>query len=611
MTRKTDSVDHILLGYSNDDAAAGAGRGPSPPTPAGTYTTQGTTDHFVVMYDDALAASTGPEFSDAILASCEEDYGSIRGQFAGIEPPNLPLVVKVIPPPGSIFGASHRNCATTEITVYVRQVSQAPIALAAEVVEVFSAAQDQGWDCAASNGEALSRVLSNELHPDAERWFVTADLWLKSERRNVVDWTDPKAGLTPSNKDEATSYWQHIGGSTLFCNYLRYQLGFGWQDIVAAGAPTLAGVYAKLTGDEARNAYRRFSDLVTRLHFPPGLQIELGGYSDNPFPVGGLAAVSSARGIDLFAQDRLSRRMLHWWSDNGGFGGPDGWRGTAIGPPAAVSWGENRLDVFARDLDGQLAHWWYPASNGVGLEQLGMCDLPPAAVSWAPGRLDVFTRDRTKSLDLHHWWSSNSGFDDEPLKGFVITHRPAAVSWGEGRLDVFGRGTGATVLHRSYSADEGWHDQDLGGVVTGALAACSWGPGRLDVVARSLHGEILHWWSNDGREWGSTEAGFGETLPADIPALSDPCIVAWATGRLDVFAQSDARTLYHWWQPTGNGGWAFEDLGGVLESAPVAVSPSDGRLDVFAQGLGATVCHWWYPGPEGFGGPEGLAGTLS
>lgn len=127
--------------------------------------------------------------------------------------------------------------------------------LVAEVVEVFEAAQNLGWDCSKSNGEGLSRTLAEELHPLIDQYFYTADVWLDSARNDYVDTT------FPSDVDPAS-----IGCAVLFLNYLQF-LGYSWAEIAQAGAPTLAGVYQNLTS--LASAYSDFRAVIDAF-FPWG-----------------------------------------------------------------------------------------------------------------------------------------------------------------------------------------------------------------------------------------------------------------------------------------------------------------------------------------------------
>jgi len=67
-----------------------------------------------------------------------------------------------------------------------------------------------GWNCAASNGEGLSRVLANALYPnDTPADFVAAPTRLSSAR---PDWV--------SNTENTDQDYTSIGCSVLFLNWL-------------------------------------------------------------------------------------------------------------------------------------------------------------------------------------------------------------------------------------------------------------------------------------------------------------------------------------------------------------------------------------------------------
>jgi len=140
----------------------------------------------------------------------------------------------------------------------------------AEEVEVFSAAQGVGWDCGASNGEGLSRVLATEAYPAALDGFATAAAWLDLPGR--PDWVDKN---DPTDSDAVAN-----GCSVLFLNFLHYQLKFTWDAIVQAGAPTLARTYQNLAGKN--DGFEQFSALL-QVKYPVGTPSGL--TNDNPFPL--------------------------------------------------------------------------------------------------------------------------------------------------------------------------------------------------------------------------------------------------------------------------------------------------------------------------------------
>lgn len=232
-------------------------------------TFDGSTTHFGVYYQTGF--SNGPAIAAGILTVCERDYAAMSEFFNQLALPNLPLNVVIAP---GIGGAYHYGCAATDL--YCDGDSATPpnldltrFLMVAEAVEVFSAAQNRGWDCGASNGEGLSRVLATELYPAQLDGFATAAAWLDSPRADWVSRTDP----TDQN---AVS----TGCAVLFLNYLHYQLGFAWPAVVAAAGATFEACYQALTGRQA--GFAPFKALLDS-RFPPGRPSGL--ISDNPFPI--------------------------------------------------------------------------------------------------------------------------------------------------------------------------------------------------------------------------------------------------------------------------------------------------------------------------------------
>jgi hypothetical protein len=593
MTMRTAGSRHLTVTEEPEQALAGAALAAA----SGSFTERGRTEHFVVSYDDALGES-GQTLADSVLGVCEDDYGWCQAQFGGGTVAHLPMHIKIAPGGG---GASHPGCSSTSITVDAFSGSDGDLAamlVVAEEVEVFSASQGGGWNCAASNGEGLSRVLATERYPwrlsSPGASFVTAPRWLTGSR---PDWV--------SNNDPTDRSAEATGCATLFLNYLRYQLRYPWEEIVAAAAPTLEGTYKKLTGRS--DAFSAFSELISE-HFPPGLPA--GVRDDNPFPLGGCSAVSWApQRLDLFARSAAGR-LQHWWYPAGdGFGGPEDLGGAFTGIPFATAWGAERLDVFGRGEDGALNHWWYPAGDGFGGPEAlgGALAGAPVAVAATAGQLDVFAQSVKRGL-LHWAYSEGGGGFSNPTSlpsaaSGAILGQPAAVSWAPDRLDVFAAWHDGGLAHW-WSSDAGASFQGpevLSGGVRGAPAAVSWASGRLDVFARGLDGSLQHWWypGPDGM------AG-PENLGGSF--VGDPAATSWAEGRLDIVVEGQDGAAWHWWYPAGDGFGGPENLGGSVVAGPKIASWSQGRLDIVGQGQDGAPCHWWYPaGDGGFAGPEALS----
>jgi hypothetical protein len=190
----------------------------------------------------------------------------------GFNPPVLPMNIIIKP---SIGGAYHYGCAATDLYVDgdtnpSPNIDHSRMLVVAEEVEVFEAASGKGWNCGASPGEGLSRVLATELYPEQLNGFVSSNSWLNATGR--PDFV--------TNSDPTDTNYVSIGCSTLFLNYLRYQFDFTWPEIVGAGGATLEQTYKNLTGNSG--GITPFKNLLQQF-FPASTPTHL--TSDNPFPL--------------------------------------------------------------------------------------------------------------------------------------------------------------------------------------------------------------------------------------------------------------------------------------------------------------------------------------
>jgi hypothetical protein len=292
------------------------------------------------------------------------------------------------------------------------------------------------------------------------------------------------------------------------------------------------------------------------------------------------AAVSRPPRVDVFGVtggEGVGGAMYHnWYTDSEDWAG---WQSLGIAipvgqglttgfftsPPAAVSWGPNRLDVFGVAADQGMYHNW--SADGTQFQENwtplgGSFTSAPAAVSWGPNRLDVFGVGDDYAMyhtwwdgDLQspHWadWQSLGGSFDNP----VGTSPPAVVSRGLHLLDVFAVWEDNTIRYNGWdpSAWSGWSGwQSLKGSLTGAPAAVSWGPNRLDVFGVSANNSSMYHNSSncvvqDGQllfqaDWDLLDGRFQFT--------SAPAAVSWGEGLLAVFGVG--------WDTTGS------EAGGAL-----------------------------------------------
>jgi hypothetical protein len=230
---------------------------------APALTLQGSTPHFKVYYQTGFA--NGPVIANGVLNTCENDYNYLLGIF-GLTPPVLPINVIIEP---GIAGAAHESC--TAVNLYCDgDISPTPnlnytrMLVVAEEDEVFMA------NCRTSPGEGLSRVLARERYPTQADAFASAPFWLNTPGR-----PDFVTNADPTDANPVS-----VGCSVLFLNYLRYQLGFTWQQIINATGARLEDTYRNLTGRSG--GFRPFRNLM-RKAFPEGQPANIA--TDNPFPL--------------------------------------------------------------------------------------------------------------------------------------------------------------------------------------------------------------------------------------------------------------------------------------------------------------------------------------
>lgn len=259
-------------------------------------TNGGVTAHYNFSYDDSFAGSGGPEpaRTNAVIAACENDYNLMSGWFGGgLNVTGMTVQVTATNGIGAGWSGSSTSSTVTLKDAQGQSFRFNPAylryLLISEVTEIFMMTQAIGWFQSGnegSKGEGLSRFLGSQflaqngflgLGIDAD--YAVADLWLNSPRQDFVN-NDPD-----DNGYDATN-----GCTTLFIYYLFHQLGFTINQIVAAGASTLAAVYTNLTGD-AGDPFPLFKRLLDTA-FPSQTTSAVPGPNfDDPWPLGILSFI--------------------------------------------------------------------------------------------------------------------------------------------------------------------------------------------------------------------------------------------------------------------------------------------------------------------------------
>jgi hypothetical protein len=206
-------------------------------------------------------------------------------------------------------------------------------------------------------------------------------------------------------------------------------------------------------------------------------------------------------------------------------------------------------------------------------------------VSWGPDRLDVFARGANDAM-WHLWW--HGGWGEWEDLGGVLQSDPAVASWGENRLDCFVQGTNHALHHKAW--DGRWHDwNDLGGVLASGYppAAVSRTEGIIDVFVNAAnppnHVAQKSWAGDHWTEW----TGHG------VPVASGPTAASWGPDRVDLFAQAQNGGLLHKTFDSGWGTWKGVP-GGDFRFAPAAVSLKSGHIDVYVCDTNGELSHRWF-----------------
>lgn len=242
-------------------------------------TEAGRTADIVVFTDNT---PNGNAAAQAVLQSAEADFQATQQWFGGIALPHgqegddqttprtaLPIQVLMDSQAG---GAYHFGCNATDL--YIEPAAQVASGfMVAELVEVFEAAINNGWQCGQANGEALSRVLATERNNGlAQLQVQTGEAW----------WANGHNDYVTSNS--ATDQDQNSNGcGPLFLYYLHSQLGYDWTRITTTGGASLGDTYQRLTGNPGAQGFQDFINLLATLDQGAGLQLPASG---NPFPIG-------------------------------------------------------------------------------------------------------------------------------------------------------------------------------------------------------------------------------------------------------------------------------------------------------------------------------------
>jgi hypothetical protein len=217
--------------------------------PAFDFPTQlvgATPDGKVTIYYDPSLGVPGDQLAQQVLITVAKTYADCQTFFNISGQPINVIIAAVNNVTDGSGGAYHNSCFfTSGRDLYCDAAFGNPTLtsglIVAELTECFMGLQNKGWDCGASNGEALSRFLAQQTSggPDgALAEYAAGPQWDGAGRPNWIDAT------APTDQDVVSTGCGVV--------YLYWMLGRGFtpNQITQAGCPdrTLSSNYAMLTG---------------------------------------------------------------------------------------------------------------------------------------------------------------------------------------------------------------------------------------------------------------------------------------------------------------------------------------------------------------------------
>jgi len=285
-------------------------------------TGSGLTANFDVSYEDSLDRQANViDNANALLAVVENEFTVTTGWFgvpAGKFGPGHRQRVKLdladsdngggsIGLPGannSGYGNPINLDAVNLIDDHTRGAGMVENAFMAEWSEVLMDVQGR-WNAGDSSGEGLSQFCSIRRFPAGHYSYYGhwVEPWLNGDstspnpaRSDWVNHTFTGGGGKRGDGDSVS-----FGCALAFLYYLVTQLQFSETEIIGAGSSTLAGAYAKLTGDHG-DPFPAFLGLIEHVHPSSGTVSLSGAVPDDMFPI---AITSFWANKDTFGKDEV------------------------------------------------------------------------------------------------------------------------------------------------------------------------------------------------------------------------------------------------------------------------------------------------------------------
>jgi len=203
---------HVFVGKKSAHKAAKPAQGFDYPS-----TKVGTSGPVTVYYQTTLGGS-GQALAQQLLGTVQADYDRTWSAFGLTSATAVNLLLADLGGGGTgQGGAYHYGCQGTDLYCDASYGDQATAALfVAELAEVAMALAGKGWDCGASAGEGLSRLVAEVFYPGTLDAYATAPAWLDGSRPDWVDATDPTDGSAESTGCAVLAlFWALSQGASL------------------------------------------------------------------------------------------------------------------------------------------------------------------------------------------------------------------------------------------------------------------------------------------------------------------------------------------------------------------------------------------------------------
>ncbi len=276
--------------------------------------------------------------------------------------------------------------------------------------------------------------------------------------------------------------------------------------------------------------------------------------------------------------------------------------------PVVATNADGRLEVFASDALGGLAHAWQNTPGGLWSPWAPMYSstaTTPVVATNSDGRLEIFRVEPNGAL-MHSWQSpvSISGWSQWEFLGIYVVGTPVVANDLDGRLDLYARGQNQDLIHNVQVPGRGWGSwQQTGASVIAQPAMSRSADGRLEIFVPSADHGLIHSWQI------TANGGWSSFWSLGTSTASTPIVTRNTDGRLEIFSTRTDSVIEHSWQvPSSSSGWSGWASLGATSTGPLAASPNPaGLLELFTPTGAGTLVHasqaatsasgWsaWYP----------------